>query len=132
MKFDIVQRIMGSMPIIIISCSAFRTRTRSFNGIFPAFGGLLAVRGSLTVGNELGGSDFDLLGDWMAECKAYDSRHLYSASTARTVSKADDFMVTHHYPGVGGVRGRLGGRLFDGGLLHAPARGARLLRGAVP
>ncbi len=63
---------------------------------------------SMSVGNELGGSDFDLMAKWLEECRAYDNRHLYSASTARNISKADDFMVTHHYPGVGGVRGRLG------------------------
>ncbi len=62
---------------------------------------------SLTVGNELGGSDYALMARWLEACRAHDGRHLYSASTARTVSEADDFVVTHHYPGVGAVRGRL-------------------------
>ena len=59
---------------------------------------------SLSVGNELGSSDFDLLGDWMMACKAYDNRHLYAASSARQISKGDDFLVTHAYPGIGMVR----------------------------
>lgn len=61
---------------------------------------------SLSVGNELGSSDFDLLGKWMEACKAYDGRHLYAASSARRISKGDDFLVTHNYPGVGMVRER--------------------------
>lgn len=61
---------------------------------------------SMSVGNELGSSDFNLLGDWMKECKAYDNRHLYAASSARQISKGDDFFVTHNYPGVGMVRER--------------------------
>lgn len=61
---------------------------------------------SLSVGNELGSSDFALLGKWMNECKAYDGRHLYAASSARQISSGDDFLVTHNYPGVGMVRER--------------------------
>ncbi len=59
---------------------------------------------SLSVGNELGSSDFALLGKWMEECKAYDPRHLYAASSARAISHGDDFYVTHSYPGIGMVR----------------------------
>ncbi len=61
---------------------------------------------SLSVGNELGSSDFELLGKWMKACKAYDGRHLYAASSARSISPGDDFFVTHNYPGVGMVRER--------------------------
>ena len=61
---------------------------------------------SLSVGNELGGSDFAMLGRWMKACKAYDGRHLYAASSARQISDGDDFFVTHNYPGVGMVRER--------------------------
>ena len=61
---------------------------------------------SLSVGNELGSSDFKLLGKWMQACKAYDGRHLYAASSARQISSGDDFFVTHSYPGVGMVRER--------------------------
>lgn len=59
---------------------------------------------SLSVGNELGSSDFTLLGSWMEACKAYDNRHLYAASSARQISTGDDFLVTHAYPGLGMVR----------------------------
>ena len=61
---------------------------------------------SLSVGNELGSSDFDLLGRWMKACKAYDGRHLYAASSARAISPGDEFFITHSYPGVGMVRER--------------------------
>ena len=61
---------------------------------------------SLTVGNELSAADFDLLGKWMAECKAHDPRHLYAASSARSITASDDFTVTHHYPGIGWMRER--------------------------
>ena len=61
---------------------------------------------SLSVGNELGQSDYALLGRWMQECKAHDPRHLYAASSARQISTGDDFLVTHNYPGVGMVRER--------------------------
>ncbi len=61
---------------------------------------------SMSVGNELGSSDFALLGKWMEECKAYDGRHLYAASSARAISSGDDFYVTHSYPGIGMVRER--------------------------
>ncbi|MBQ9693726.1 MAG: hypothetical protein IJV69_03115 [Kiritimatiellae bacterium] len=62
---------------------------------------------SLSIGNELGSSDFVQLGQWMAACKAYDGRHLYAASTARQITKSDDFIVTHAYPGLGMIRERL-------------------------
>ncbi|MDO5462369.1 MAG: hypothetical protein Q4F99_02645 [bacterium] len=62
---------------------------------------------SLSIGNELGSSDFNKLGEWMDACKTYDSRRLYAASTARQITKADDFLVTHAYPGLGMIRERL-------------------------
>ena len=62
---------------------------------------------SLSIGNELGSSNFSLLNQWMAACKAYDGRHLYAASTARQLTQNDDFIVTHAYPGVGMIRERL-------------------------
>lgn len=62
---------------------------------------------SLSIGNELGSSDFTALNQWMAACKAYDNRHLYAASTARQITKSDDFIVTHAYPGIGMIRERL-------------------------
>ncbi len=62
---------------------------------------------SLSIGNELGSSDFAKLGEWMEACKQYDNRRLYAASTARQITAADDFIVTHAYPGVGMIRERL-------------------------
>ena len=62
---------------------------------------------SLSIGNELGSSDFVKLGAWMEACKQYDNRRLYAASTARQITAADDFIVTHAYPGVGMIRERL-------------------------
>jgi hypothetical protein len=59
---------------------------------------------SLSIGNELGSSDFNKMGQWMEACKAYDSRRLYAASTARQITRADDFFVTHSYPGIGMIR----------------------------
>lgn len=61
---------------------------------------------SMSVGNELGAADFNLLGKWMEECRAYDGRHLYAASSARQISSGDDFYITHNYPGVGMMRER--------------------------
>ncbi len=61
---------------------------------------------SLGIGNELGGNDFKVMGKWMNDCKAFDPRRLYLASTARTISAGDDYTTTHSYPGVGPVRSR--------------------------
>lgn len=61
---------------------------------------------SLGIGNELGTSDFGVMGRMMAQCKARDPRRLYAASTARTITPADDIAVTHYYPGLGMVRER--------------------------
>lgn len=62
---------------------------------------------SLSIGNELGSSDFAKLNQWMDACKKYDNRRLYAASTARQITAADDFIVTHAYPGLGMIRERL-------------------------
>ena len=56
------------------------------------------------IGNELGHSDFAVLGEWIRAAKAKDPRRLYAASTARTVTPHDDYAATHHYPGIGAVR----------------------------
>ena len=45
-------------------------------------------------GNENEG-DFAVLNDLITKGKAYDSRHLYSASTARTHTNADQYYVSH-------------------------------------
>ena len=60
------------------------------------------------VGNELGTSNFDVLGQWMNECKQKDPRHLYAASTARTITPHCDYNATHNIPGIGACRARFG------------------------
>ena len=60
------------------------------------------------IGNELGSSDFKVMGEWMRQEKERDPRRFYAASTARTITPADDFSDTHNIPGIGGVVNRLG------------------------
>ncbi|MBI4326519.1 MAG: glycoside hydrolase family 2, partial [Chloroflexi bacterium] len=60
------------------------------------------------IGNELGSSDFQVMGEWMRQEKERDPRRFYAASTARAITPADDFSDTHHIPGVGGVVNNLG------------------------
>ena len=60
------------------------------------------------VGNELGTSNFDVLGQWMKECKDRDPRHLYAASTARAITPHCDYNATHNIPGIGACRARFG------------------------
>jgi len=55
-------------------------------------------------GNELGNSNFQVLGDWMQRFKTKDPRRLYAASTARQVTEHCDYSATHNYPDVGMVR----------------------------
>lgn len=61
---------------------------------------------SLGIGNELGGNDFNVMGKWMSDCRAFDPRRLYLASTARDLSSGDDYATTHRHPEVGMVRAR--------------------------
>lgn len=61
----------------------------------------------LCIGNELGSSDFTILGEWIRSAKEKDPRRLYAASTARQVTPFCDYSATHSYPGVGMVRQRL-------------------------
>ncbi len=60
------------------------------------------------IGNELGSSNFDVMGEWIAAEKAYDPRRLYAAATARTITPACDFSDTHNIPGIGSTVNRLG------------------------
>lgn len=53
------------------------------------------------IGNELGNTNFDVAADWIQKAKEEDPRRLYSVSTARKITSADDYMVTHNIPGVG-------------------------------
>ncbi|MFC2083994.1 sugar-binding domain-containing protein [Bacteroidota bacterium] len=59
------------------------------------------------IGNELGSSDFGVMGEWMRCAKEKDPRRIYSASTARTVTEHCDYSATHRYPGIGMVRGKV-------------------------
>ncbi|NWK55270.1 glycoside hydrolase family 2 [Verrucomicrobiaceae bacterium N1E253] len=56
------------------------------------------------IGNELGTSNFDVTGTWMRDAKKHDPRHLYAASTARTITPFCDFNATHNIPHIGWVR----------------------------
>ena len=64
------------------------------------------------IGNELGNADFDVMGKWIADLKSKDSRRLYAASTARTITPSDDFIATHHIQEIGRTRG-LNGAFTD-------------------
>lgn len=57
------------------------------------------------IGNELGNSDFDVMQKWIESAKNKDPRRLYAVSTARKITDADDYMVTHHIPNIGGTYG---------------------------
>ena len=56
------------------------------------------------IGNELGTSNFAITGTWMRDAKKHDSRRLYAASTARTITPFCDFNATHNIPHIGWVR----------------------------
>ncbi len=62
---------------------------------------------SLGIGNELGGNDFKTMSKWLDDCRAFDPRRLYLASTARDSSSSDDYTTTHRHPEVGMVRARI-------------------------
>ena len=62
---------------------------------------------SLTIGNELGSSNFETMGKWVAEHKKYDPRALCYASSARKLTESDDFSLSHVVPGKGLAREKL-------------------------
>ena len=62
---------------------------------------------SLSIGNELGSSNFPVMGDMIREVRRHDPRHLYYASSARDLSGADDFLLSHKVLGKGLARERL-------------------------
>ncbi len=62
---------------------------------------------SLSIGNELGTSNFETMGRWVAEHKKYDPRALCYASSARKLTAADDFSLSHVVPGKGLAREKL-------------------------
>ena len=65
----------------------------------------------LVIGNELGTSNFEVMGRWIKEEKERDPRRLYAASTARAITPADDFSDTHLIPGLGPQAGMTVNRL---------------------
>ncbi len=73
---------------------------QDYFGNFPSFT-------MMCVGNELGNSNFNVFNQWQTERKKFDHRHLYSASTARSITASDDFFVSHAYPGCGLIRQRM-------------------------
>lgn len=62
---------------------------------------------SLTLGNELGNSNFQTMEQWIAAHKKYDPRALCYASSARKLTAADDFSLSHVVPGKGLAREKL-------------------------
>ena len=62
---------------------------------------------SLSIGNELGNSNFKTMAAWIAEMKRYDPRMLHYCSSARTVVKEDDISLSHRVPAAGLARERL-------------------------
>ena len=62
---------------------------------------------SLSIGNELGSSNFETMGRWVDEHKKYDPRALCYASSARDITEADDFSLSHVVPGKGLAREKL-------------------------
>lgn len=56
---------------------------------------------TLSVGNELGNSNFEVMQTWIKKIKESDSRRLYSVSSARKVTPVDDYYDTHNLSGVG-------------------------------
>ena len=79
---------------------------REMKAISDAFGNFPSYV-SLSFGNELGTSNFDMMGKWVAEHKKYDPRSLCYASSARATTPADDFSLSHKVPGKGLAREKL-------------------------
>jgi len=67
---------------------------RELKAIVDAYGNSPAFL-SLSIGNELGNSNFPKMGEMISELRAYDPRALYYASSARDLSGSDDFLLSH-------------------------------------
>ena len=67
---------------------------RELKAIVDAYGNSPSFL-SLSIGNELGNSNFRKMGEMIDELRAYDPRALYYASSARDLSGADDFLLSH-------------------------------------
>ena len=86
---------------------------RELKAVSDAYGNAPSMVAT-SYGNELGKCNFKALDEWMVAHKRYDPRRITMCSTARTVAPSDDFMVTHHYPGLGATRGKhMGSTAYD-------------------
>ena len=79
---------------------------RELKAICDAYGNSPSLL-SLSIGNELGTSNFATMEGWIAEMKRYEPRCLHYASSARTVTAADDISLSHKVPAFGLARERL-------------------------
>ena len=79
---------------------------RELRDILDAYGNSPSFL-SLSVGNELGTSNFEEMERWFQELRAYDPRRLYYCASARTVTKTDDISLSHVVPGKGLAREKL-------------------------
>jgi hypothetical protein len=89
----------GRDPEVVRFIEAEVTRILEAYGNHPSFA-------MFCVGNELA-ADYGVLEGIVGRARARDPRHLYSCSTARTLTPSDEFYVTHQTP-KGRVRGLLG------------------------
>ena len=79
---------------------------RELKAICDAYGNSPSLL-SLSIGNELGNSNFETMSGWIAEMRRYEPRCLHYASSARTVNPTDDISLSHRVPSVGMSRERL-------------------------
>lgn len=63
---------------------------------------------TMSIGNELGNSDFEVMESWLKPYKERDPRRLYSVSSARKITSMDQFIATHHIDKLGATRGLQG------------------------
>lgn len=62
---------------------------------------------SLSVGNELGNSNFRAMESWLKDLRRHDPRTLYYCSSARDVMETDDLSLSHVVPAKGLARQKL-------------------------
>lgn len=63
---------------------------------------------TMSIGNELGNSDFDIMESWLKPYQERDKRRLYSVSSARKITAMDQFIATHNIDKIGATRGLRG------------------------
>jgi len=77
---------------------------KEINRMFESYGNHPAFT-TMSIGNELGNSDFDAMESWLKPYKEKDARRLYSVSSARKITSMDQFIATHNIDKIGGTRG---------------------------